>query len=124
MEGERCIVALTFFSYMQEGIKFDCGKPDYSLVPPTAFEDVVKVLTYGASKYDRENWRLLDDAENRYFAACMRHLWARKRGEIVDPESGLDHGAHAICSILFLMELYNLQKPKTNIQSIDEEIIN
>ena len=39
------------------GIKFDDNKPDYSLIPPNALEDVVKVLTIGAKKYDRHNWK-------------------------------------------------------------------
>lgn len=89
----------------EEGIKYDLGKPDYSLMPPGPLEDVVKILTLGAEKYSRDNWKYLDDAENRYFAAAQRHMWARKNGEILDAESGLDHAAHAICCMLFLMQI-------------------
>ena len=89
----------------ENGIKYDFGKPDYSLVPPIPFEDVVKVLTFGSVKYSRDNWKLVSDGQNRYFAAAMRHLWAWFRGETHDPESGVDHGAHAICCILFMMQL-------------------
>lgn len=87
------------------GVKYDSEKPDYSLVPPFALEEAVKALTYGKNKYSRDNWKLLDDAENRYFAAAQRHLWALRRGESHDTESGLHHAAHAIACILFLYEL-------------------
>ena len=88
-----------------QGIKYDSEKPDYSLLPPHALEEAVRALTYGKNKYSRENWKLLDDAENRYFAAAQRHLWAIRRGETHDPESGLHHAAHAIVSLMFLYEL-------------------
>ena len=58
----------------KEGVKYDKTKPDYSLVPPRALNDVVKVLTFGAAKYDRHNWKKLDNLEDRYFAAALRHL--------------------------------------------------
>jgi hypothetical protein len=86
------------------GVKFDSAKPDYSLIPAHALEEVTKVLTYGAKKYDRENWRKLDDLENRYFAAAQRHIWATKKGEPNDPETGISHLAHAIASLMFLIE--------------------
>lgn len=91
------------------GIKYDMGKPDYSLVPPRALDDTVKILTLGAQKYDRDNWKQLKDAKRRYFAAAMRHMWARLRGELTDPESGLDHCAHAICCLMFILELEHLK---------------
>jgi hypothetical protein len=87
------------------GIKYDSEKPDYSLLPPLVLDEVVKVLTYGASKYSRENWRQLDDGKNRYFSAAQRHLWALRRGETHDEESGLSHAAHAICCMMFYYEL-------------------
>lgn len=86
------------------GIKHDQDKPDYSLIPPNALEDTVKVLTMGAKKYDRENWRQLEDLDNRYFAAAQRHLWSWKKGERFDGESGISHLAHALCCIMFILE--------------------
>ena len=87
-----------------EGTKYDNDKPEYGLLPPFALEETVKVLTFGAKKYDRENWRKLDDLHNRYFNAAQRHLWAIKRGETHDPETGMHHAAHAMCCLLFLLE--------------------
>jgi hypothetical protein len=90
---------------VEVGVKYDSEKPDYSLIPPHALDEAVKALTYGKNKYSRENWRLLDDAENRYFAAAQRHLWALRRGETYDSESGLHHASHAMACILFYYEL-------------------
>ena len=97
------------------GIKFDDDKPDYSLIPPNALEDAVKVLTIGAKKYDRHNWKKLDNIDDRYFAAAQRHLWALQKGETFDKETGIHHGAHAICCMMFLVEFYYLQNNKNKV---------
>ena len=98
-----------------EGVKYDKLKPDYSLIPPRALDDMVKVLTFGAKKYDRDNWKKLKNLEDRYFAAAMRHLWAVRRGETHDEESGEHHYAHALCCISYLLEFYSLQKEENSI---------
>ncbi len=91
--------------YMKKtGIKFDKGKPEYGLLPAHALEEVVKVLTFGASKYDRDNWKELNNLKSRYFDASQRHSWAIKRGEDEDPESGYHHVAHSIACLLFYLE--------------------
>lgn len=95
------------------GIKHDSNKPDYSLLPPRALHELVKVLDFGARKYDRENWRKLDDLQNRYFAAAQRHLWALRIGETIDKESGLPHAAHALACISFLLEDQLMNSPAT-----------
>lgn len=91
-----------------DGRKYDQGKPMYDLLPALALEEVVKVLTYGANKYnepiDEENWRKVNKPHSRYFSAAQRHLWAAKRGEELD-ESGLHHIAHAITSLMFILQL-------------------
>lgn len=87
------------------GRKFDAGKLDYSLVPFEAMDEVVKVLMYGAQKYERENWRHVPEARQRYSAAALRHMTAHIRGETTDQETGLSHLAHAGCCVLFLLAL-------------------
>jgi hypothetical protein len=87
------------------GIKFDGDKPDYSLMPAASMDEMVKVLSMGAKKYDRENWRKLENGEDRYFAAAMRHLWAIRMGEEIDSESGLPHAAHAAVNCVLLNEI-------------------
>jgi hypothetical protein len=86
------------------GRKFDGGKLEYGLLPPLALEETVKVLTFGAQKYERDNWQKVPDAKRRYFDALQRHVWAWKQGEQLDPESGIHHLAHAMCCLMFLHE--------------------
>lgn len=94
------------------GIKFDATKLRYDLLPAVAIDQLMTVMTFGAVKYGPDNWRKVDEAEDRYFAAAMRHLMAfqaaRKRGnhaERFDPETGLSHLSHALTCLAFLTEL-------------------
>jgi len=86
------------------GKKFDDGKIQYHLMPVAALETVNRVLMHGAKKYGDGNWRNVENAEQRYFNAAMRHMQAWLNNEDTDPESGLPHLAHAVCSLMFLVE--------------------
>lgn len=92
------------------GEKFDTDKLRWDLLPIDCIEDVVKILTFGANKYDDNNWQQLEKGEDRYYAALMRHLSANRQGEKIDSESGLSHLAHAMCNVVFLLWL---EKNKT-----------
>lgn len=82
-------------------LKHDAGKPELAHLPFTQLEAVARVLDYGAAKYSRDNWQRGDFI--RYASACLRHLFARLKGDRLDSESGLPHLAHAACCILFMM---------------------
>ncbi|WP_319557925.1 dATP/dGTP diphosphohydrolase domain-containing protein [Thiomicrorhabdus sp.] len=90
---------------LNEGVKSDDGKAMFSLIPPHALHQVAQVLTFGAKKYEPENWRKVPNANQRYLDAALRHLNAHQQGEKTDSESGLPHLAHATCCLLFLLEL-------------------
>lgn len=92
---------------MGDFMKFDEGKPRMSLVPASLNLEVARVLTYGAKKYKADNWRKVESLE-RYLDALERHLAAYKSGELVDPESGIEHIAHIACNAAFLIELNHL----------------
>lgn len=68
------------------------------------FDKVVRVLEYGVTKYGRDNWMHVPDAERRYRAAARRHAIAMVCGGVhaVDDESGLPHWAHVFACISFL----------------------
>lgn len=91
------------FSFLT-GRKFDSDKLEYGLLPPLALEETVRVLTFGAQKYERDNWKKVPESKRRYFDALQRHVWAWKKGEILDTESGIHHLAHAMCCLMFLYE--------------------
>ncbi len=86
------------------GRKFDADKPMMSLVPPDAELEIAKVLTFGAKKYDIDNWKYVKDGKRRYLDAMLRHITAYRKGETLDPESGLHHLAHAGCCLMFILD--------------------
>ena len=87
-----------------EFVKNDQHKIRYDLVPPKTLCLLAKVLTYGAEKYEPNNWKNCKDLE-RYKAAAMRHFEAYRLGEYKDAETNLPHLAHALCNLTFLLEL-------------------
>lgn len=96
------------------GRKFDTGKPIIGAIPPHAELAVARVMTFGAQKYARDNWRKIDDIPTRYMDAALRHLNAVRRGETVDHESGEHHLAHAACCILFMLDVVEASNAQTN----------
>jgi hypothetical protein len=90
------------------GLKFDGGKPRWSLLMQgchSALNGVAEVLTFGAKKYAAHSWQQVENNKERYRDAMYRHLNAIERGEVLDPESGLPHWDHVACNALFLSEL-------------------
>lgn len=92
----------TLAAIQELGKKYDSGKIDWTLLPFSSLEDAVRVLMFGAEKYDRENWKLVKNGRQRYTAACLRHLLKHMDGEEFDPETGLRHTAHAMVNLLFI----------------------
>lgn len=84
------------------GTKFDSEKPRMELLPPEALEEVAKVLTFGAKKYEDHNWRK-GFSWSRLYGAALRHIFSHMSGENLDPESGESHLSHAAACILFLI---------------------
>lgn len=77
--------------------------PDFrwDLLPVEPLENVVEILTYGAKKYEPNNWQKVEPL--RYFDALIRHLiedWIR--GEDNDQESNKPHASHMHCNAVFL----------------------
>lgn len=96
---EKMIVGVE--ATLKQGIKNDTGKPAFDLIEPHFLEDVAKVLTVGAKKYDVDNWKR-GMSLGKAMGGVMRHLWAVLKGEWLDPETGLSHLAHATCGIMFI----------------------
>ena len=94
---------------MNEGIKHDGDKIRMDLLPFEALEAVAEVLTRGTRKYSDNGWQTVENGERRYLAALLRHLAARERGEMTDPESGLLHAAHMAADALFIL-WFEIQK--------------
>lgn len=86
---------------MESALRYNAGKPKYSLLHLESLEPAVRVLEYGALKYAPYNWQKgLKVTE--IIDSLMRHLTAFQNGENLDPESGLDHVGHMQCNLMFL----------------------
>lgn len=86
----------------EQGQKSDKNKPRMSLLPKGALNAVIRVLEFGATKYQVDNWKHVPEAKTRYYDAMQRHIDAWWHGEQKDPETGEHHLAHAICCGMFL----------------------
>jgi len=86
-----------------KGIKHDFGKRQWHLLPMAALDPIVRVLEFGAAKYEPDGWKSVPDPVTRYYNALQRHLIAWRSGEVNDPESGEHHLAHAGCCLVFLL---------------------
>lgn len=90
------------------GAKLDAGKTEFGLIMqgmPRALRQVARVATYGANKYTRDGWLSVPDGPRRYTDAMYRHLNAEACGELHDPDTQLEHAAHAAWNALARLEL-------------------
>jgi hypothetical protein len=97
----------------ETGVKHDQGKDRWELgLEMDSLELAMKVLTYGANtKYSRGNYLNVIGWRWRYVGAALRHirayLKARRLGRKdleLDPDTGFPHLAHAIASLLMLLD--------------------
>jgi hypothetical protein len=85
----------------EKALRFNKGKPRWSLVPQSALLPMVEVLEFGAQKYAAWNWtKGLSITE--ICESMKRHLDAFMEGEDNDKESGISHVGHIQCNALFL----------------------
>lgn len=114
MEQKERLAAIKagLISEKKAGVKHDQGKLRYDLYPLDAYKGCTEVLTFGANKYTPNGWKTVPDAQNRYYAALIRHLTAQKehidnggKRLALDEESGLPHLDHAQCCLVFLREV-------------------
>lgn len=87
----------------EAGVKYDQGKPDYSLLTSAMLEPMTQALMYGERKYARGNFRA--GFQNvRLTSAAMRHILAYLNREDNDPESGVSHLGHAMAALAMLLD--------------------
>lgn len=108
--------------YNQEK-KADAGKDRWELLPINQIRKVVKVLTDGAKRYGDNGWRSVDNPQERFYAAMMRHLYSWRTGDKIDKESGFNHMIHVICNAIFLAEFDDIEKLKDNMTNWFEEFV-
>ena len=88
-------------------------KPMWHLLDLNMLEGVVRLLMFGLEKYGvRDSWKYLENGEDRWYSACIRHLNAHQSGEELDSESKQMHLDAAILNLIFLR--YHYLKNKKN----------
>lgn len=88
-------------------LRYDNEKVRMDLIPAFANIEFGKVLTIGAKKYGDNNWQK-GMKWSRVLGSLERHLYAIKKGEDFDPETGLLHSAHVMTNAAFLTEYYKI----------------
>lgn len=87
---------------MKEGTKYDSGKLRLAEMMQDFREPlsaVCKVWEFGADKYEKSNWKKVDNAIDRYTNAMLRHLLEEEIQDC-DAESYLLHAAHVAWNAL------------------------
>lgn len=95
---------------MGEGIKYDGDKPRLAEMIIDFKEpllELCKVWEFGANKYSKSNWKLVDNGIDRYTNAMLRHL-VQEEDNPVDDESLLLHASHiafnALARLYFILQ--------------------
>lgn len=96
-------------------------KPSLFAMPMPPLFEIGVVMTLGAHKYGKHNWRDMGVRSTVYFDAVMRHLTVYFEGEDFDPESGVSHLAHAAACLIILLDagLHQLLKDDRPIATKD-----
>jgi len=79
--------------------KEDIGKVKYSLIDKDFLEGLAKVRMMGDAKYFKDSWKEVENGEERFFDALLRHAYS---SEAKDKESGLSHWLHVAANAMFL----------------------
>lgn len=103
-----------------EGIKYDEGKPDLTLLPRHAKNEIARALMFGAAKYGRNNYKLGMNW-SRLLAAAERHITAFADGEDLDEETKLTHLAHAGACISMLLHYYHTKTGTDNRTAVEKK---
>lgn len=88
-------------SESNKAMRFNEGKPQFSLIDFNCLTPMAHVLEFGATKYERDNWKKGHDFSS-LIDSLLRHVAGLQKGEWLDPESGLPHIGHLQCNTLFM----------------------
>lgn len=96
-----------------KGKRFNEGKLRYDLLEPYAIQELTRVFTKGAEKYEDNNW-LKGMTWRTMLASLKRHIAAFEQGEDFDAETGCYHMAHAAWNALALVSYYKYHPDMDN----------
>jgi 5'(3')-deoxyribonucleotidase len=90
-----------------QGLRYNENKIRYDLLEPFAINELAKVFSKGAEKYEARNWEK-GMSWSSVLASLKRHISAWENGEDKDPESQLLHMGHVAWNALCLLSYYKL----------------
>ena len=86
------------------------GKRRWTLIPWKMMGWIVDAMCSGLTKYKAESWKDVENGENYYYDALLRHITeyreALEDGNVkkeFDDQSGLHHLAHAGCNSIIVL---------------------
>lgn len=96
-----------------KGKKYDSGKSMVGTlcrVFPRALLGVGQCIEFGTRKYPKpDNWKLVENAFNRYQDSMVRHYLKFLAGQEADSETNLLHLKHMVWNALAVLELYLME---------------
>ena len=103
IRGKSPLMKVTGIKYDQDKLRLAEMIIDFA----PELQELCKVWTFGANKYEKSNWKLVVNGKDRYSNALIRHLIAEE-DNLYDDESKLLHAAHiafnALARIHFILE--------------------
>ena len=83
----------------EHGLRYNEGKPRWSLVHYASLVPLVRALEYGATKYDIDNWKKGMEPR-KVLESLQRHVAALSDGETHDAESNVSHIGHILANAM------------------------
>lgn len=96
---------------IKEALAVKTSKPHWTYLPWRALRAVSRVMEFGARKHSPRGWEDVPNVIEVYKNSLANHLAAMMLGEMVDPESGELHSAHAACCALIIAEHEERMQP-------------
>lgn len=84
--------------------RMGAAKPSLDKIPTPPLFQVGAVMETGAAKYGPYNWRQTNVPYSTYYNGALRHLMAAWDGQDLDPETGIEHLAHAAAGLLIILD--------------------
>ena len=112
---------------MGKATRDDSEKLMLQLLDPEFIKGIAGVMTMGAKKYDRDNWKKSagTDQHDEYIHSAkgclLRHTYAYLGGEYLDPESGYPHLFH-VATNLMILEYYERQSQTERARGEDSTV--
>jgi hypothetical protein len=104
MRPETSVSSKDVIPYPDDNPKtvYGMAKPSVFNLPPNALLEIGEVMAFGAKKYGRFNWREKRVSFSVYYDAAMRHLFAIRDGQKLDPER--KHAAHVAACMMIILD--------------------